>query len=37
MVNDEIRKKVEELREKIYYHNYKYYVENNPDISDYEY
>ncbi|MEA1965399.1 MAG: NAD-dependent DNA ligase LigA, partial [Candidatus Aerophobetes bacterium] len=37
MVNDEIRKKAEELRERIHYHNYKYYVENNPEISDYEY
>jgi len=37
MVNNQIREKVEELREKIHYHNYKYYVENNPEISDYEY
>jgi len=37
MVNDEIKKKVEKLREEIRYHNYKYYIENNPEISDYEY
>jgi len=37
MVSDEIRKKVERLREQIHHHDYKYYVENNPEISDYEY
>ena len=37
MVNDKIRKRVEELRELIHYHDHKYYVENNPEISDYEY
>jgi len=31
--DDEIKK----LREQINYHNHKYYVENNPVISDYEY
>ncbi len=30
-------KKIKELREKIEYHNHKYYVENNPVISDFEY
>lgn len=33
----EIHKRVEELREQINYHNYKYYVEDNPEISDHEY
>jgi len=37
MVSDKIRKRVEELRELIHYHDHKYYVENNPEISDYEY
>ncbi|NOZ63556.1 MAG: hypothetical protein GXO71_01160, partial [Caldiserica bacterium] len=34
---DKVRKEIEELREEIRYHNYKYYVENNPVISDEEY
>ncbi len=37
MVSDKIRKKVEKLRTEIHYHDYKYYVENNPEISDYQY
>jgi len=37
MISDEIRRKVERLREEIHHHDYKYYVENNPEISDYEY
>jgi len=37
MVSDKIRKKVEKLRNEIHYHDYKYYVENNPQISDYQY
>jgi len=37
MVNDEIKKRVKKLREEIRYHNHKYYIENNPEISDYEY
>lgn len=32
-----IRKEIEELRRLIEYHNYKYYVENNPEISDLEF
>lgn len=32
-----IRKEIEELRRVIEYHNYKYYVENNPEISDLEF
>ncbi|MCD6318336.1 NAD-dependent DNA ligase LigA [Candidatus Aerophobetes bacterium] len=37
MVSDKIKKRVEKLREQIHHHDYKYYVENNPEISDYEY
>ncbi|MFQ6066339.1 MAG: NAD-dependent DNA ligase LigA, partial [bacterium] len=37
MVSDEVRKRVEKLREEIHRHDHKYYVENNPEISDYEY
>jgi len=33
----EVKKEVEELRNKIRRHNYKYYVLNQPDISDFEY
>ena len=33
----EAKKHIEKLREEITYHNYKYYVEDNPVISDYEY
>ena len=32
-----IKEKVEQLRETIRYHDRKYYVENNPEITDYEY
>ncbi|SHJ47106.1 NAD-dependent DNA ligase LigA [Tepidibacter formicigenes] len=32
-----IKKKIDELTEIINYHNHKYYVEDNPEISDYEY
>ncbi len=34
---EKIRKHIEELREKIRYHNYRYYVLNEPEISDAEY
>lgn len=37
MTIDEARKRVRELREAIEYHNYKYYVLNQPEISDTEY
>jgi len=37
MVSDKMRKKVENIRNEIHYHDHKYYVENNPEISDYEY
>ncbi|MBS3792440.1 NAD-dependent DNA ligase LigA, partial [Candidatus Bipolaricaulota bacterium] len=33
----EAREALESLREAIRYHNYRYYVENDPVISDYEY
>jgi DNA ligase (NAD+) len=29
--------RIKKLREEIRYHNYKYYIEDNPEISDYEY
>ncbi len=35
--SDAIKKKVEELRKKIRYHNYKYYVLNQPEISDFRF
>lgn len=34
---EQIKKKVEKLREEINYHNYLYYVLDNPEISDQEY
>jgi len=37
MVPEEVRKRVEELRKEIEYHNYRYYVLNDPVISDAEY
>ncbi|HDZ49619.1 MAG TPA: hypothetical protein ENH69_00175, partial [Candidatus Aerophobetes bacterium] len=37
MVDNKIREKIARLREEIHYHDYKYYIENNPEISDYEY
>ncbi|NMA67481.1 MAG: NAD-dependent DNA ligase LigA [Clostridiaceae bacterium] len=33
----DIQKRIAELREILNYHNHKYYVEDNPEISDYEY
>ncbi|NLC67627.1 MAG: NAD-dependent DNA ligase LigA [Clostridiaceae bacterium] len=37
-IDDEYaRRRIKELREIINYHNYKYYVEDNPEISDQEY
>ncbi len=32
-----IREKIEELRRRLEYHNYKYYVENAPEISDFDF
>ncbi len=37
MNKKDAKKKIEQLREEINKHNYKYYVENNPEISDYEF
>jgi len=37
MNKKEAKKEIERLREEINTHNYKYYVENNPIISDYEF
>lgn len=34
---EKIRKRIEELRKLIRYHDYRYYVLNQPEISDYEY
>ncbi len=34
---DKAKKEIEKLRKEINFHNYKYYVENNPVISDYEF
>ncbi|MFO7883091.1 MAG: NAD-dependent DNA ligase LigA [Kosmotogaceae bacterium] len=36
-IPEETKKRVEELREKIRYHNYRYYVKNDPVITDREY
>jgi len=37
MNKKEAKKEIKRLGEEINYHNYKYYVENNPFISDYEF
>ena len=37
MATQEVKDKVHKLREQINYHNYRYYVLNDPVISDYEY
>ncbi len=37
MNKKEAKKRIKKLRDEINYHNYKYYVENNPVISDYEF
>ncbi|MCD6130983.1 MAG: hypothetical protein J7J61_02600, partial [Candidatus Hydrothermae bacterium] len=34
---EEAKKRIEELREEINYHNYRYYVLDQPVISDAEY
>jgi DNA ligase (NAD+) len=34
---NEAKKQIKKLHDEINHHNYKYYVENNPVISDYEY
>ena len=37
MVTEAIKKRVEKLREEIEYHNYRYYILDQPDISDAQY
>lgn len=37
MDKNDAKKQIQKLRDEINYHNYQYYVENNPVISDYEY
>jgi DNA ligase (NAD+) len=37
MNKNEAKQQITKLRDEINFHNYKYYVENNPVISDYEY
>ncbi|UCF12448.1 MAG: NAD-dependent DNA ligase LigA [Thermoplasmatales archaeon] len=37
MNKKDAKKRIKKLRDEINYHNYKYYVENNPVISDYEF
>ena len=37
MVSESVKKRVEKLREEIEYHNYRYYVLDQPEISDAEY
>ncbi len=37
MVDEDVKKRVEELRKDLRKHNYKYHVLDNPEISDYEY
>ena len=37
MNEGQARKRIDKLREEIHYHNYRYYVLDNPVISDYEY
>ncbi len=36
-VPNKVKKEIEELRKKIRYHNYRYYVLNNPEISDFQF
>uniref|UniRef100_A0A7C6A958 DNA ligase n=1 Tax=candidate division WOR-3 bacterium TaxID=2052148 RepID=A0A7C6A958_UNCW3 len=37
MDKDKVKKEIEKLRKEINFHNYRYYVLNDPVISDYEY
>ena len=37
MERQEVERRLEELREQIRYYGEKYYTEDNPEISDYEY
>ena len=34
---DNVQKRIQELSELLEYHSKKYYVEDNPEITDYEY
>ena len=36
-MTDSVEKRIEALRRKIEYHNYKYYIEDNPEITDLEF
>ena len=36
-MNENIKQRVEELTEQLNYHNRKYYVDDNPEISDFEF
>ena len=35
--NEQAKKRIDELTERLNYHNYKYYVEDSPEISDFEF
>jgi DNA ligase (NAD+) len=37
MTSEAIRKRIEKLREEIEYHNYRYYILDQPEISDAQY
>ena len=37
MASEGIKKKAEKLREEIEYHNYRYYILDQPEISDAQY
>lgn len=37
MVDEKIKRRIEKLRQEIRHHDYKYYIENQPEISDSEY
>ena len=37
MVTQALKKKAEKLREEIEYHNYRYYILDDPEISDAQY
>ena len=37
MSNDSVKKKIDDLRSKIRYHDWRYYVLSDPEISDREY
>jgi DNA ligase (NAD+) len=37
MVTEAIKKRVEKLREEIEYHNFRYYILDQPEVSDAQY